>query len=76
MELTFPFITYTAVQQAMHHGPSSYDFGRVVMITMHNGEKIYCERFIAKAWIICQNFSTSKSLISFKTLVQGNMLHE
>ena len=38
--------------------------------------RIYCEKFKAKTWIICHNFSKSKSVISFKTLVQGNMLHD
>ena len=43
---------------------------------MYNGKNIYCKKSVAKTWIICQNFSISKSLISFKTIVQGNMLHE
>ena len=43
---------------------------------MYDGKKTYCEKFIEKTWIICKNLSTNKSLLSFKTLVQGNMIHE
>ena len=43
---------------------------------MCDRKETYCDRFIAKSWIIHLNLSTRMFLISFKTSVQGTMLLE